>query len=541
LTGFTTITPTMTTTQLAQQGSGYSGTGTRFVYVANSGSGGNPGTQLLPVATAAQGLALMRAGFPDWLLFNCGDTWTNDPINGDLYGKSTTELMLFGNYGSGARPLFRLPLSTNGLSFLANATTRDHNGSNIAVIGLEFYGYQKDPSSPSYAGSASAATGTGTGIRIIVGDIATTLTSTLNIIEDCKVTFFGDSLISCQAYTSNTLIPNSTLQVRRNILSDSFVSGPHTQGMYTQGWVMALVEENLFDYGGWSPDAALSAAGCGRNVFNRNYYVHEETGCTMRFIGNMSCHSSSEGVQNRTGGTAYCVDNFFFQNPTGFDLGHRITDNGVVTTAATVKRNVVINAASAPSGGQGAGMNFAYCQGSAGAVTMDSCIFAHDTSSYAFSCAITFDPDCQNVAVTNCIVFNWHFSCNDQAVADSGLTVQNYGPGATGDSMALACYDQTGTNAGGPPEPFSHPSPTFGGSNDLLADYYVSIGGTNSSTAFLTAAKARAWGTWPQNLTAYAVNSYIQAGFNVAYRSDSSGLGTITIRKVHSVKVSKTG
>jgi hypothetical protein len=87
------------------------------------------------------------------VLFKKGDTWTDQDF-GNLsgrYGLSPTAPMLFGAYGTGARPLFKTPVysGAQGMGF--------YNGSanNIAIVGLEFYSYQRDPSNAGFIASSN--------------------------------------------------------------------------------------------------------------------------------------------------------------------------------------------------------------------------------------------------------------------------------------------------------------------------------------------------------------------------------------------------
>jgi hypothetical protein len=84
-TGWTSITPEPDpsfTNWTAQQG-GYSGTGTRFIFVDPAGSNSNPGTKLLPVADPYYAKGLLRTG--DWMLLKKAAVWPNMGI-----GKITT-------------------------------------------------------------------------------------------------------------------------------------------------------------------------------------------------------------------------------------------------------------------------------------------------------------------------------------------------------------------------------------------------------------------------------------------------------------------
>src|SRR6516225_8456340 len=88
------------------EGTGYSGPGTRIIYVSNAGSDGNPGTFALPMATIAAGAANLRNGSPDWLLLRKGDIWTDDgPLFGGLFdrvGVDENNPILISSYDPGA-------------------------------------------------------------------------------------------------------------------------------------------------------------------------------------------------------------------------------------------------------------------------------------------------------------------------------------------------------------------------------------------------------------------------------------------------------
>src|SRR5262249_37644605 len=85
---------------------------TRIVYVSSStGDDANNGlSHTKPKRTIAAGKALLRDGFPDWLLLKRGDAW-GESLDTDqefgLEGRSLTERMLVSAYGAGERPLLR--------------------------------------------------------------------------------------------------------------------------------------------------------------------------------------------------------------------------------------------------------------------------------------------------------------------------------------------------------------------------------------------------------------------------------------------------
>src|SRR6516165_6184363 len=109
-------------------------TNTRIMYVSSStGSDSNSGLSAsAPVQSVVKGLSLLRQGYPDWLLFKKGDSWTSrgpaypdlalfGTLTSNVQGRSATEPMVIGSYDpanpgagpdpstGGARPLFNIP------------------------------------------------------------------------------------------------------------------------------------------------------------------------------------------------------------------------------------------------------------------------------------------------------------------------------------------------------------------------------------------------------------------------------------------------
>lgn len=78
---------------------------TRTVYVSTSGSDSNDGSLLKPVKTLAAGTALLRDGYPDWLLLEAGKTWRESFPGWWKSGRSSSQKMRIGMYGTGPRPI----------------------------------------------------------------------------------------------------------------------------------------------------------------------------------------------------------------------------------------------------------------------------------------------------------------------------------------------------------------------------------------------------------------------------------------------------
>ena len=85
---------------------------TQIIYVSNSTGDdrtGVVGDINHPFKTLAAGKSRLRNGKPDWLLLKKGDTWTDQQFGYlRIKGRSAAEPMLFGAYGTGARPVLKI-------------------------------------------------------------------------------------------------------------------------------------------------------------------------------------------------------------------------------------------------------------------------------------------------------------------------------------------------------------------------------------------------------------------------------------------------
>jgi hypothetical protein len=448
---------------------------THVIYVSNStGRDTNTGRSAsAPVKTISKGVSLLRSGYPDWLLLKKGDTWTNESIEtapGDNFGKggkSAVQPMLISSYGTGPRPLIKTANGKPGIFFIGGSA-----GNYVAVVGLEFYAYQRDPANPSYVGDANLLNGPG---------LFQYNSFNWQLVEDCKFSFYGDDL------TYSGLAAGANLSLRRNEILDAYNpdTTAHSQGIYAENISGLLLEENLFDHNGWND----KVVGAERNIFNRNVYLQwNTTNVTAR--GNIIARSSSEGIQFRSG--AIVENNFFVRNSYGFDVGHN--ENDPTTTYAQISNNVItesddINPVTAP---RGAGINFLNARGPNVRATNN--IIAHSASMNPVNSIATMldapgagSAGTSAVAIIGNIIFDWPKAYSDQGI---GNTLSN-----------AVNVKQL------------YPNP-----NRSAASYAGSIGLAASLDAFLTAARGQSKDNWNAQLMANAVNNYIRTGFGIAPR-----------------------
>lgn len=457
--GWTVFTPTLTgghTLLSQQEGSAYSGAGTRAVYVSRSGSDSNTGTQAQPVKTLSQGISLIRDGHPDYLFLKCDDIWTDEYLNGGKSGISSTEPILITSYGSGARPLLKVHQ-------VGGVDTTISGWNNTAIVDIEAYAYTSDPSSPDYDGNNTNLNGFG-------------FTNSFDwlLIEGCKFSWFNGN------YCDRTFDTNSIFLVRRNIVHDDYSSG-----MYCQGVGHPTLEENFwYSNGGTSVDD--------RSIFTRNVYMSSETGHKNGAIvatGEMSFRSASEGHQFRNGGTI--TESLFVGNSCGFDYGHQVGEGALLTTGGGATDCVILLSNDIdPSDPRGTGIAILNTTGA----TFTNVIVAHlDQPPPNFnSVAFFIDGESSANALVNCIAFAWNGEFGALRDDPGDTTLTNFQIDVNGDNVE-----------------HSYPAP-----NRTIASYCTANGISPASEAgFVAATKAQRKGSWSDLLMAASVNDYIRAGF----------------------------
>jgi len=299
----------------------------RLVYVSSSGGSdaNDCRSSKSPCKTLAAAIKHVRPGYPDHLYLKAGDVWQGESL-GHLRtgGRSTAEPMVVTSYGKGARPRIEARSgSPRSLSFNTASQGLMHN---LSVIGLhfqnvklvaghrEFTGVKKDAQTSMFLGAHS---------NILLED---------NVFDHHEVIF--------QNWDSGE---PQNITVRRNIFTGAYTntssysqSEGRPSNMYLDGVDGLLLEENVFDHGGWH----ASAKGAGANMYNHNVYVqYSDLGKTHVVRNNFFTRASSHGIQMRSGGLA--ENNFFGRNAIGIMMGYG--ENKPLPTGTPVKahRNVV--------------------------------------------------------------------------------------------------------------------------------------------------------------------------------------------------------
>ncbi len=326
--GWTIVTPSADSRLIyVSSKSGNDSTGA-FLLGKDIPSGQTAQTQIppSPFKTIAKAKALMRPGYPDWLLLKAGEIWSEEigSVSG-AGGRSADEPMLFSGYASSAtaaRPQIRPNPAGAGDS------TVYHNGSTVTshvyFIGLEFYDVNRDPSAPEFVhdSSGKAAGHDNSAVSWLDGgdDI---------LFEDCFVHFMGGG-ISVQL--AGGPAPKN-LTVRRCVLTDMYGIDGHSQAIYLYTVDGVLVEENIFDHNSWNDQALVPA-----DVFNHHMYTFNLTNTVIRnnmFLRDGSLHMKlmSEGI-NKVKNVAIS-NNLFFEGEVGISANFQKNDGDPVPSGGS--------------------------------------------------------------------------------------------------------------------------------------------------------------------------------------------------------------
>ena len=536
----------------------------RVIYVSSSqGSDSNSGTsQDSPVRSLNKAKSLLRSGMPDHMLLKRGDTWNESLGTWNKSGRSASEPMLIGAYGSDdARPQLKTGTS-NG--FDLNGKRADH----LAIVGIHLNSHTRDPYSSSFSSTSSNY-----GIRFIGSGKGL-------LVEDVVVENYGNN-ISLGGWNGNP----SDVTIRRSVVADSYTTSGSAAGVYATDVDGLTIEQNVFDHNGWN-----EKVGASRNVPSHNIYIQSDnTGVAVR--GNVIANAGSHGLQMRAGGSV--KDNLFVRNPIAMSFG---LVNGAAAKAGgvtgEVRDNVVLDTRDIQSSGRGWGMGLEL--GNIRAATVANNIFANDSGKKAAAITLGYGTSVSNqsqatgvnnLTIEDNTVYNWYRGVstasgltpgasgykglNDLTVEDNDFqNVTSSKIVSHGGSYSSAeedwdnnrYYDDASSsgwfNIGSSTTSLgswkSRVESSAAGTRVGYADagrdageYNASLGGSDSDAAFVSKAKQQSKaGGWRNAYTAAAANDYIRAGYNKTGGSSTvddggtSGGGGATPNEVEETPVS---
>jgi len=433
----------------------------RIIYVSNS-EGDDTNDCLsegAPCKTLSAAMEKMREGYPDHLYLKSGDTFIDENLNDVKGGKSKSEPAVISSYGKGPRPI----VGAAGKDvFLAYGPT-----SHLQFIGLHFYAYKLDPDHPKFDGAS------GSSFHFLGGfeDI---------LLEDNKFNFMELKIASWDSGGPKDFI------LKRNIWTGSYIntSSQHHKKRPSNLYVSAvdglLIEENIFDYGGWHP----TVNGAGANTRNHNLYIVDNNVSSRLIVrNNIITRGSSHGIHGRPGGTY--ENNFFGRNSVQLGIGYSkvamvpgefaiVRDNVISETASMLKGNPVSVAANGAIWGFVISKNIG-------------------------------NPD--YIKVERNII--------TKEIGTCGICRSYLKNGYTPEDNGNVLYDVTIADEFENPHTGPFPDP-----DRTLATYSKSLGQAASFDAFMDIVKSRAPKTWDDAYSADAINDYFRTGFDLKQGSN---------------------
>jgi hypothetical protein len=318
----------------------------------------------------------LRGGFPDWVLLRMGDTFAGQPFetnynggsdNWGVGGASELEPMVLSAYdenfavathganvGARARPIITVPSATPGYAAMQppgdlhlwqarpgiEPVGGNHNY--LAIIGIDFYAPQRNPSAMEYIGAFN--------VQDSIPAIHVPQGITGILIEDVHAHWFSGGVA--------VDVANFDVNIRRSQIDHCYGSralGAAIDDVKSAGGVFVSgfsFEENVLDLCGYTDPNFSPSSGDNRS---RNAYLQWDAIFGNR-RGNTSTRSGSEDFQFRAGGLI--DNNFTYIGSFGFDVGHSEGDPPL-TSATTSVNNVVTYAGSpSPIALQAIGLNF---------------------------------------------------------------------------------------------------------------------------------------------------------------------------------------
>ncbi len=454
----------------------------KVIYVSNSS--GRDANDCLSPATPCKTLGAatekMRSGKPDHIYLKAGDTWRGQSLGGIQSGRSASEPAVIAFYGQGPRPRLE---STGKMLSISNKALN-----HVSIIGLHLSAFKHDISHPEFTGKHED------------GDKVSFLGGHSNIlIEDCV---FDHMELTIQDWNGKP----SNFTLRRNIFTGAYYNNSSNDrhirpsNLFVKGINGLLIEENVFDYGGWHP----KVAGAGANMFNHNLYIqYENVGNSIVVENNIITRASSHGIHGRPGGRY--ENNFFGRNAISLQMGYK--DHPLPKgTFAKALNNVVTEGHSMFKG-------INACSG-------------NNLCTPALWGITTADIGQGEITVKGNVVHSR--ATGDQRWSVSYENLKSFGIGLHKPEVTAQAANITwrwASDSEGGSSGYPAPGRTLGDYytqlqnsgkiNGLVASGYVSndAKGSDNFDTFMNLVKKRNPQTWDNSLTADAINDYIRAGF----------------------------
>lgn len=395
--------------------------GTIVHYVASAANGGSDSNDGLagtvggghgPYLTLQKGMDNCRNGQADWLLLRMGDTWTSEQLFPRGSGISNNEPWLISSYdpafpgqydpagSSLAHPLLKCTIGF-GAGFESSAGAGGGaGGNNTALIGIDFYAYERNPLDPGF------------NLALVLADVPINGVSLSNqftwfLIENCVFRFFYQNI----GFTGPLATYSSNMIIRRNVIVDCYsVAHNGGDGIHPGATNGVVIRENVLDHNGWEATYTdPNTYAFTHQIYASQYAAFGEYDTTsglcgvIDVTGNIMARDSSQ-CQFRSGGNI--INNLWIYNPDCMNCS--------LSQASTVQYNVVLHGAKNPGTNSNCGLfssvankyDYSTTSATPSFIDMSNNIVAHSTRDGASSFGYEIvNP--QSATFSNNIVYDW--------------------------------------------------------------------------------------------------------------------------------------
>lgn len=480
----------------------------RIIYVSSKGSDNNSGlTSAAPIKTFAKAQSLVRAGYPDEVLLRRGDIFNDVFSYWKKGGRSSTEPMVIGSYGTGDRPEVRTGYK-DGIT-VGNVSNRTIN--NLYVMGINFRASGRDP---ALGGTLSTSSSDGLAVNCATHNL---------VVEDCAFDHFlvGVNFVPVYGQSQGTV-------VRRCIITNSYSNGGGpAQGIFADGVQGLTLEQNVFDHDGWL-DGYSSARS---NLYSHGAYI---TGNTSGLIAreNVFSNSGSHGIQARSGGII--ENNLFLNNPVGMSYGN-VNGAGITTKGGVsghVSGNVFMGSRDINGEGRGIAIEVGNIKRDAGTRIYNNVISSYTGGQlwaiqigYGNGVTKTDGVGVNDLTIDHNVIYKWYkgfFTMYGLAKSAPGymhlgnVTLQNNQWSDITSTIYINSKEVDIRDGDETTRTLKLRSGAWTDPDRSVATYMSAVGGTRSLTDFLNKARSRNLNDWDSRYSALPVINYIRDGFNLA-------------------------
>lgn len=507
----------------------------------------SPSGTINSFATFAAAYAHLRSGYPDWVLFKRGDTLYDTVGQVEKQGRSTSEPILIGAYGSsGLSPLLKVG-SVRGI-FVSERDPFAY----LAVQGIRFYAHTRNSDDPEY----NAVDNGNSGVELSGRYMSNIL------IEGCAFMYPRGNIVRGEYLYDRA----RDIEFRRNLFLNSYqIATSHAQGLVGSHTENLLLEENVFDHNGWLiqsipaqelPEGWNEQTGGQATMKNHNIYLGNDKGTIIK--NNISMRPSSIHFKHAvytgvsSGIAPIPVENLMHDNnllidgEVGVDVSGNNLEVGVTVKNYTCKNNVIYKLGLSKPTNRGLAWAIGLSGfGDDGGTVHDNIILNNNVPLDIGFTGIIFNGPVKNLDIYNNIFYSGVSPCRLIDVAGEGVntTIRNNefrsfsAPGVGTPRMMYAVVPTTGyafsSNAWSGNGTFNdnediysleqwqtsrEPSASIGAkvypdNTRTIETYMASIGDTATLEAFIERCRAQDRYNWDTRFSANTVNSWIRAGF----------------------------